>query len=195
MRSLNRFVSFCIAREVIRHGPGLSQRSGGRPKVSRAPQDDGGHDEVEARGAVMLVFVNAVACVGKLLDEDSAFKAVAGLALVQFPRGRAVQPRLFDPIGRELGALQSAQIAQYGGDAVLAWTGGQLAHEDRSGQGGRILTQTSRQFRRKPRRSGASWPSCRQSSASRRQRISFRSRTPPYSAAPGWISSGCIPSR
>lgn len=67
-----------------------------------------------------LVFVGAVTNFAEAVDEDGTRQAVAGFTLVQLLSGRAAQVGILDPVEREQGAFQSAQLTQRGGDAVLA---------------------------------------------------------------------------
>ena len=69
----------------------LAQGGDGALQISGVPEDDRGDDKIEAGGAVLLVFVGAVADFAEPMDEDRARQAVAGLALVEFLAGRAPQ--------------------------------------------------------------------------------------------------------
>src|SRR5437762_9363495 len=60
-------------------------------EVPRVPQDDCGDEEVQARSAVLLVLVGAVADLAEAMDEDSPRQAVACFALVEFPAGISSQ--------------------------------------------------------------------------------------------------------
>ena len=60
-------------------------------QIPRIPQDDCGDEQVEAGGAVLLVFVGAVTDFAEPMDEDRACQAVAGFALVQLLAGLAAQ--------------------------------------------------------------------------------------------------------
>ena len=80
-------------------------------QIAGVPQDDGSDEEVEAGTAVLLVFEGAVADFAETMKEDGARQAVARLALVEFMVRIAAQLRVFDPIERKQGALQSAQLA------------------------------------------------------------------------------------
>lgn len=77
-----------MGQEVIRHGLDLVQGCDDARKVSRVPQNDGGHDELEAGCAVLLVFVGAIADFAEAVNEDGTCQAVSGLALVQLLPGR-----------------------------------------------------------------------------------------------------------
>jgi hypothetical protein len=80
---------------------------------------------------VLLVLVGAVADFAEPMKEDGARQAVACFALVELAASVAAQRGVFDPIEREQGTLQPAELAQRCGDAVLPWLGGQLAHDQR----------------------------------------------------------------
>ena len=120
-----------MGEKVIGNVLGLAQGGDGAFEIPCVPQDDRGDEKVEAGGAVLLVFVGAVADFAEPMNEDGAGQAVARLALVELAAGVAPQLRVFDPIEREQRALQPAQLAQRRGDAVLPRIGGQLAHDQR----------------------------------------------------------------
>ncbi len=65
------------------------QGSDGALQISRVPEDDRGHQQVQARGAVLLVLVRPVADFAKPMEEDGTRQAVAGLTLVE-PEGPTV---------------------------------------------------------------------------------------------------------
>jgi hypothetical protein len=69
-------------------------------EVPRVPQDDCGDEEVQARSAVLLVLIGAVADVAEAMDEDSPRQAVARFALV----GLVVIPE-WAPTGAALDAV------------------------------------------------------------------------------------------
>jgi hypothetical protein len=50
---------------------------------------------------MLLVLVGAVADLAQPMDEDRPREAVTGLALVEFPAGRAPQRRVLNPVQRE----------------------------------------------------------------------------------------------
>lgn len=52
-------------------------------KIDRIPMDDRTDDEVETRGAERLAFERAVADLASLVEKDSAFQLMGGLALVE----------------------------------------------------------------------------------------------------------------
>ena len=89
----------------------LAQSGDRAVQIEGVPQDDGGDEEVEAGSAMLLVFEGAVADFAETMQEDGARQAVARLALVEFTARIAAQLRVFDPIERIQGALQSAQLA------------------------------------------------------------------------------------
>ena len=60
---------------------------------------------------MLLVFVGAVSDFAEPVNEDGARQAVARLALVELAAGVAAQFRVLDPIEREQGAFQPAQLA------------------------------------------------------------------------------------
>jgi hypothetical protein len=72
-------------------------------QVARAPQDDGGDEQIEAGGAVLLVLVRAVADLTKPVNKNRARQAVAGFAL--FRLSKALAENLGKVRTRDLGKL------------------------------------------------------------------------------------------
>jgi len=116
-----------MGEQVVRHILDLAQGGNRALEIPCVPEDDRGDDEIQAGGAVLLVLVGSVADFAEPVDEHRPCQAVAGLALVELLAGLAAQFRVFQPVEGEEGALQPAQFAQRGGDAVLPGMGGQLA--------------------------------------------------------------------
>ena len=91
----------------------------------------------QARSAVLLVLVGAVADLAEAMDEDSPRQAVACFALVEFPAGLTAQFRIPQPVEGEQRAFQPPQLAQCRGEAVLPRVGGELPQDQGGGDGAR----------------------------------------------------------
>src|SRR3954453_6889589 len=70
-----------------------SQGGDGALEIARVPEDDRGHQQVQAGGAVLLVLVRPVADFAEPVKEDRARQTVAGLALVELPGWSAASAR------------------------------------------------------------------------------------------------------
>src|ERR1700745_221768 len=55
----------------------LAQGGDGAVQITGVPQDDRGDEEVQTRGAMLLIFIRAVANFPKSIDENGARQAVA----------------------------------------------------------------------------------------------------------------------
>jgi hypothetical protein len=55
----------------------------GAAEINDVPKDDGGDGEIEARGAVALVFASPIADFPEAMEEDGASDGIARLALVE----------------------------------------------------------------------------------------------------------------
>ena len=68
-------------RQVRQQGIGdvlaFAQHGDGAFEIAGVPKDDSGHDEVEARRAMLLVFVGAVTDFAEPMDEYGARETVA----------------------------------------------------------------------------------------------------------------------
>ncbi len=80
-----------VSEELVRDILDLAESGNGALEVARIPQDDCGDEEVQARSAVLLVLVGAVADLAETMDEDGPRQAVACLALVEFLAGLTPQ--------------------------------------------------------------------------------------------------------
>lgn len=72
-----------VGEQTVGHVLCLTQGGHGALEVSRVPQDICGDEQVEARRAVLLVFVGAIADLSKAMDDYRPCQTVASLALVQ----------------------------------------------------------------------------------------------------------------
>ena len=76
-----------VSEQLVRNILDWAQSGNGAIEVPRVPQDDCGDEEVQARGAVLLVLVGAVTDLAEAMDEDGPRPAVACFALVEFLAG------------------------------------------------------------------------------------------------------------
>jgi hypothetical protein len=76
---------------------------------------------------VISVHCFCAGAAGLAVEEDRAGQAVAGFAAVELAGGAAPQLGVLDPVEGEQRPLQPAELAQRGGDAVLARVGGELS--------------------------------------------------------------------
>lgn len=91
--------------------------------VGRIPEDDSTGDEVECARSMGLGLQCVIADTADPVEKDGAFQRIFGLTLVEFA-GRATPLfGLFDPIEREQGALDAADLAQCQGQAIGAGIG------------------------------------------------------------------------
>ena len=79
-----------MARNVF----GDRQRPDRLFEITSVPQDDGGHEEIEAGGAIGLVLEPPVAQLAELVEEERASERVAGFSLVGGVCGRGRNPTL-----------------------------------------------------------------------------------------------------
>src|SRR5271166_4687866 len=112
-----------------------SQLPIGSLQIPRVPEDDSGDEQVEAGRAKELVLEGAVAHLAKPAEVDGACKRIPGLALIETEVCTSPQIGVLDPIEREQGALDAADLAQCLGKPVLARIGRQLL-QDCGGRGG-----------------------------------------------------------
>lgn len=89
-----------------------TQESNGPLHVDRVPEDDGGHDEVETAGPVLLGFLRPVANAAQAMEADGAGQCVAGFAFVQLGRGLATKGRVFQPVQGEERPLDAADLPE-----------------------------------------------------------------------------------
>src|SRR3546814_2272579 len=81
------------------------RRAGRLFEIAGVPQDDGGDEQIEAGGAIGLVFEPPVAQLAELVEEECAGERVAGLALVESGLGAAAQVEIAQPVEHEDRAL------------------------------------------------------------------------------------------
>lgn len=104
-------------------------------EVAGVPQDDGGYEQVEAGGAVGLVFKPAVPQFAELVEEQRSGERVARLSFVEPGLGTPAQVDVAQPVEHEDRAFDPTDLAQRQGKAVLAWIGGQPAQHRGGGDG------------------------------------------------------------
>ena len=76
----------------------LAEGDDGALEISGIPQDNCGDDQVEAGGAVLLVFIGSITDLAEAMQEHGTRQAVAGLALVELLPSRAAQFGIVDPV-------------------------------------------------------------------------------------------------
>ena len=104
-------------------------------QVDRVPQDDGGDDQVQRRGARGLALERTVAEPPEPVQADGPGKRVAGLAFVQLQLGGAADLGVLDPSQGPQGTLDAAQLAEGGGEAVLPGVGPEPLEHQRGADG------------------------------------------------------------
>ena len=105
----------------------------GALEVAAVPQHDGGDQQVEAAGAVVLVLVRAVADLAQAVEEDGVGERVAGLPLVEAVLRATAKLGAPQPVEDEEHALDPADLAQPGGEPALPREGRQLLEDVRGG--------------------------------------------------------------
>ncbi len=106
--------------EVMGHVLSFAHGFDGAGEVAGVPEDDGGDDQIEAGGAVLLVLECPVTDFTETVDKDRSRQAVAGFAFVEFLAGLAPKFEILQPIEGEQCPLQPAEFSQRRGNAVLA---------------------------------------------------------------------------
>jgi len=80
-------------------------------QIDGVPEHDGGCHQIEAGGAIALVFKTAIAQLAEPIEEDGSSQRVAGLALVQSGLDAAPQLDVLQPIQGKEAPLDPAQLA------------------------------------------------------------------------------------
>ena len=96
-----------VSEWLVRNILGLAQSGNGALEVPRVPQDDCGHEEVQAGSAVLLVLVGAVA------DLAEAMLRVSPLLSSRLVSSRLRRTRLFNR-GLGNGSLRRSVVARVG---------------------------------------------------------------------------------
>src|SRR6218665_796651 len=102
-----------------------------RPQIDRVPQHDGRRHQIEAAGTVALLLETAVADFAQAVEEHGAGQRVARSPLVQPGMHPAAQLDALQPVQDEQRALDTAQLAQRHGQAVLTRIAAELAQHQR----------------------------------------------------------------
>src|SRR3546814_8405720 len=87
-------------------------------EIASVPQDDGGDEQVEAGGAISLVFELPITQFAELVKEERAGERVAGFALVEARLGAPAQVDVAQPVEHEDRAFEAAKLAQREGQSV-----------------------------------------------------------------------------
>src|SRR5450755_841395 len=100
-------------------------------KIDRVPEDDGGRDQVQPAGSISLLLEAAVTDLAEAIEEHRPGQCVTGVALVQSRVHTPTQLDALQPVEDEERALDTSQLAQGDGQAVLAWVAAELAQHQR----------------------------------------------------------------
>ena len=103
-------------RDVAMHVQGAAEIDG-------VPQHDGGCDERQVTGAVLLWFGGAVTQTTKTVEAHGPCQRVSAFALVQLGRRLPSQRGLFQPVQGAERAFYAADFAEGDCQAVLPWIG------------------------------------------------------------------------
>ena len=74
-----------VNEQLVRNILGLAQSGNGALEVPRVPQDDCGDEQVQARSAVLLVLVGAVADLAEAMDEAARARLLRVSPLLSTP--------------------------------------------------------------------------------------------------------------
>src|SRR3954471_12583716 len=103
----------------------------GSSQVGGIPQDDRVHDEIEAGGMVGHGLGGAVAQFAEPMEEDGPSQGMAAFPFVEIAMGAPPQLKIEQPVTREDGSLDPANLAQRLVQPVLPRIGGDLPENDR----------------------------------------------------------------
>jgi len=104
-------------------------------QIDRVPEQDRGHHQVKATGAVALVLETAVPDLAQTVEEDGAGQCVLGFSFVQADLDAAAQLDVLHPVEREQRPLDPAQLPQRDRQAVLPGIAAEFAQHQRGGDG------------------------------------------------------------
>lgn len=102
-------------------------------KIARVPENDRGDEKVEAGGTIDLIFEGSVTDLAQAIEEERAGERITGLALVQAGLSTPPQVDILQPVEREQGSFDPADLAQRNCQAVLTRVGCKLAKNGRGG--------------------------------------------------------------
>jgi len=109
-----------VGQQGVRdHLAAAAHRVEGTAEIDGVSQGDGGRDQGEATGPVLLRLGGSVAQAPEPVEADGAGERIAGLALVQRHGGLPPESRLLQPVQGVEGAFDAADLAQRHGQAVL----------------------------------------------------------------------------
>ena len=96
-----------VSEKPVRDLLGLAQGGNGAIEVSRVPHDDCGDQEVQARNAVLLVLVGAVADLTKAMNSARSMPSSCGGRLANTNGSRVTSWRLGVGCGHSSAAIQT----------------------------------------------------------------------------------------
>src|SRR5208337_4274060 len=102
-----------------------------RRQIPGVPQDDRRDDEIEAGGAIGLVFERTIAQLAEAVEKDRPRERVARFALVEAETGAPTQLGIAVPAEHEERSFYSADVPQGDRQSVLSWISGQLFQHGR----------------------------------------------------------------
>ena len=101
-----------MGKQLIRNDfAARTQFVDGAAEIEGVPENDGGDGEIEARGAIALVFERAITDFAEAMKEHGSRERIARLALVEPGVGSPAQPGIADPVECEQSALQATDFA------------------------------------------------------------------------------------
>ena len=100
-------------------------------QVNGVPQNDCGDEQVQAAGAMALVFIGPVADLAETIEEYGTAKRILLLALVESNLTAPAKVGVLEPIKGKKCTFQLAEFTKCVCEAVLAGIGRQLAQDHR----------------------------------------------------------------
>ena len=104
-------------------------------EICGVPQNDGSHDQVEARRAKGLIFEGSIPQFAELVEEDGSGQGVSRLALVQNDLNLATEGGVAQPVEEKEGPFYLADFVEGASKGVLPRIGCELGEQG----GGRRL--------------------------------------------------------
>jgi hypothetical protein len=102
-------------------------------QVNGVPQNDCGDEQVQAAGAMALVFIGPVADLAETIEEYGTAKRILLLAFVESYVTAPAKVGVLEPIEGKKCTFQLAEFTECVCEAVLAGIGRQLAQDHRGG--------------------------------------------------------------
>jgi hypothetical protein len=112
-----------------------SQCVEGTAEIDGVPEHDGGSDERQATGAVLLQFGGTISQTTEAVEAHRPRQRVAAFALVEFRRRLPPERGLFQPVQGIEGAFDAADLAQRECQPVLFWIGAEALEDERCADG------------------------------------------------------------